>query len=109
MDPLDIASDPKSADTSPPDKPRHRGKAYWIKFAIRLVVLILVVGGIWYTVDGARDDFADKGFSPRNLNYGWLALACLFYLLGLLPACCFWRTTMVAMGQRPGWLPTIRA
>ncbi len=109
MDPPEIASAPKPTDTSPPDKPRKRGKAYWVKVAIRLIVLILVVGGIWHTVHGAREEFAAQGFSPRNLNYGWLAVAGLFYLLGSLPACCFWRSTMVAMGQRPSWLPTVRA
>jgi uncharacterized membrane protein YbhN (UPF0104 family) len=114
MEPPENARDPESLEShspvqSPADKPPKRGKAFWIKTAIRLIVLILVIGGIWYTVDGAREEFAAEGFSPRDLHYGWLAMAGLFYLVGSLPACCFWRSTMVAMGQRPGWLPTIRA
>jgi len=101
-------------DAAPPDGPpirsaRARSKAYWVKLAIRVAVLTLVVGGIWHTVAGARDEFAEKGFSLRNLHYGWLATAGFFYLLGSFPACCFWHRTLVAMGQRPRWLPTIRA
>ena len=109
MDPPEPPADSPPAEAPPTLAPRNRGKAYWVKVAIRLIVLTLVVAGIWHTVDGAREEFAAKGFSPRNLNYGWLAAAGLFYLLGSLPACCFWRSTMVAMGQRPRWLPTIRA
>lgn len=94
---------------SPPLRPR-RGKAYWIKVAIRVVVMTLVVGGIWRTVAGARQEFAAQdAFSLRELNYAWLAAAAVFYLLGSLPACCFWRSTLIAMGQSPRWLPTIRA
>jgi uncharacterized membrane protein YbhN (UPF0104 family) len=94
----------------PPSEPsRKRGNTYWVKVAVRIVVLSLVVGGIWHTVAGARDEFVASGFSPRNLNYGWLATAGLLYLLGSFPACCFWRSALVAMGQHPPWLQTIRA
>ncbi len=117
-----IGSNMDSAETSPPPLPdapmlnsppsqksRKRGRGYWVKVAVRVVVLSLVVGGIWNTVSGAREEFAAQGFSPRNLNYRWLAAAGVLYLLGSFPACCFWRSTLVAMGQRPAWLQTIRA
>ncbi|HJN13401.1 MAG TPA: YbhN family protein [Pirellulaceae bacterium] len=109
MDPPEPPSDSPPPDAPSTVAPHNQSKAYWGKVFIRVIVLTLVVGGIWHTVDGAREEFTAKGFSPRNLNYGWLAIAGLFYLSGSLPACCFWRSTLVAMGQHPRWLQTIRA
>ncbi len=107
MNHADVAAGAPDGPAPPGSRPR--GRTYWIKFAIRAIILTLVAGGIWHTVAGARDEFAEQGFSPRNLNFGWLFAAGLLYLVGSFPACLFWRRTLVAMGQQPAWLPTIRA
>ncbi|MDP7305259.1 MAG: hypothetical protein QGG09_19270, partial [Pirellulaceae bacterium] len=85
MDPPEPPSDSPPPDAPSTVAPHNQSKAYWGKVFIRVIVLTLVVGGIWHTVDGAREEFTAKGFSPRNLNYGWLAIAGLFYLSGSLP------------------------
>lgn len=90
------------------EKPR-RGAAFWLKTAIRAIVVVLVTWGIWRTVDGARDAFAASDFSVAQLHPGWLLVAGLCYLLGSLPMCLFWWSALWAMGQRPGLLQTVRA
>jgi glycosyltransferase 2 family protein len=82
---------------------------YWIKFVVRSLILALVAWGIWRTASGARDEFADKDIEWSELRFGWLAVAMLFYFIGMLPSCIFWWQTLCAMGQQPTFRETMRA
>ena len=74
-----------------------------------MIILLLVIWGIWRTVENARDDFAAADFSWRQIDVGWLLLAMIFYLIGMLPSCLFWWRTLWAMGQQPSFVETVRA
>lgn len=82
---------------------------YWIKFAVRALILILVAWGVWRTALNARGEFAREGIAWSEMRLGWLALAMLFYLIGMFPSCIFWWKTLQAMGQRPTFTETLRA
>ena len=83
--------------------------AYWIKFAVRVLILALVAWGVWRTALSARGEFAREGIAWRELRWEWLALAQVFYLVGMFPSCIFWWQTLRAMGQRPTFAETLRA
>lgn len=93
------------------DQPRKSKNRliFWLKMTIRLVILGLVTWGIWRTVDQARGEFADAQFSFAQVHAGWLVVAGLVYLLGMLPCCVFWQQTLRSMGQRPRFPITLRA
>jgi uncharacterized membrane protein YbhN (UPF0104 family) len=82
---------------------------YWFKFAVRLLILALVAWGAWRTTLSARGEFAREGISWKELRWEWLALAIVFYLVGMFPSCIFWWQTLRAMGQRPTFTETLRA
>ncbi|MDA1052427.1 MAG: lysylphosphatidylglycerol synthase transmembrane domain-containing protein [Planctomycetota bacterium] len=90
-------------------KGRKSRTTYWIKFAVRAVILALVAWGVWRTALKARGEFADKGVAWNELHWKWLGLAMLFYLVGMFPSCVFWWQTLRAMGQRPTFRETLRA
>ena len=90
-------------------KSRKSRATYWIKFAVRALILALVAWGVWRTALSARGEFAREGIAWNELRWGWLALAMLFYLVGMFPSCVFWWQTLRAMGQRPTIGETSRA
>jgi len=81
----------------------------WAKLLFRLTVLILVSVGIWRTVDKGLVDLRQRGFAFSEINLGWLAVAGLLYLAGMLPCWRFWHRTLRVMRQRPRWQETLRA
>jgi uncharacterized membrane protein YbhN (UPF0104 family) len=94
--------------TSEVTNQKSRAK-YWFKFAVRFLILALVAWGVWRTALSARGEFAREGISWSELRWEWLALAMVFYLVGMFPSCIFWWQTLRAMGQRPTFAETLRA
>jgi uncharacterized membrane protein YbhN (UPF0104 family) len=79
------------------------------KLVFRLLVLTLVGIGIWHTVVKAIDELQAKGFTLGQIQFGWLAVAALLYLAGLVPCWLFWHRTLRAMGQQPRRFESFRA
>ncbi|MBP90779.1 MAG: hypothetical protein CMJ64_29390 [Planctomycetaceae bacterium] len=90
-------------------EPTKRPIVFWIKLAVRAIIIALVVWGIWRTVANAKGEFADAGFQWTSLRFSWLFLAMVFYIVGMFPSCIFWWRVLQAMGQRPTLLETLRA
>jgi hypothetical protein len=80
-----------------------------LKLLFRVVVLILVTGGIWETVQQASNEFARHQFALEQVDLRWLCAAGLLYLVGLAPCGVFWHRTLWAMGQTPTWRESMRA
>jgi len=94
------------------NSPMPSGKTRLIRIAklvFRLLVLTLVGIGIWQTVRKAVDELQVQQFSWRQLQWGWVAASGLAYLAATAPCWVFWHRTLHAMGQRPGWLESLRA
>lgn len=89
--------------------PQRQRLLFWLKLFFRLTVFVLVMWGIWRTVDKSRGRFAESGIQLANLRYEWLAAAGSIYLLGTFLSCVFWQRTLEAMGQRPRFRQTVRA
>lgn len=89
--------------------PARRGKLFWIKFCLRILIIGLVALGIWRTWESSRDAFAASQFSLSQLDYRWLLLAAGCYLAGSFPMCVFWWNTLRALGQEPSFAATLRA
>lgn len=90
-------------------QPNNVNTKYWIKFAVRTLILALVAWGVWRTCISAKGEFAKGGIEWNELRFQWLAVAMLFYLVGMFPSCIFWWQTLHAMGQRPTFGETFRA
>lgn len=88
---------------------KKSNRKFWIKFAVRTLILALVAWGVWRTAKSAQGEFAREGVEWEQLRFDWLALAMLFYLIGMFPSSIFWWQTLHAMGQRPTLLETLRA
>ncbi len=57
----------------------------------------------------ANAQLAEAQFRLSDLDPWWLLLAGTLYLCGMIPSWLFWHRTLVAMGQRPSLLRTLRA
>jgi glycosyltransferase 2 family protein len=79
------------------------------KLVFRLTVLTLVGIGIWQTVRKALAELQVQQFSWRQVEFHWLAISGVVYLAATAPCWVFWHRTLQAMGQRPGWLESLRA
>ena len=79
------------------------------KLVFRLAVLTLVGIGIWQTVRKALAELQVQQFSWRQVEFHWLAISGVVYLAATAPCWVFWHRTLQAMGQRPGWLESLRA
>lgn len=89
-----------------------KGKSRLIRVAklvFRLAVLTLVGIGIWQTVRKALAELEVQQFSWRQVEFHWLAISGVVYLAATAPCWVFWQRTLQAMGQRPGWLESLRA
>ena len=78
-------------------------------WAIRTLILALVIWGIWRAVDQARSELTEYDFSFRKIQLGWLVVAGCLYFTGMLPMYWFWLRALRALGQHPGRLACLRA
>jgi uncharacterized membrane protein YbhN (UPF0104 family) len=74
--------------------------------AVKWGILLLILWAIRRTLYQA---WQQLGQAPWELAPGWLIVAGGLYLLGLLPAATFWYVGLRRLGQRPGWLQSLRA
>lgn len=81
----------------------------WLLLALKLLIVALVAAGIARELYKARDAFAQQQFSPADIDYRWLVLAGIVYLLGMLPMGLFWHVVLRALDQRPRLVETLRA
>ena len=82
------------------------GRKKWLKAAIKLLILGLVVWAVHGTLLDAWDQLGEH---PWHLQPGWLAIAGGLYLLGLLPAGLFWHRVLRVLGQEAQLGETLRA
>ena len=71
--------------------------------------MALVVYGIWHTLADAQEQFAAHKVNWTSLSIGWLLVAGLAYLAGMLPCWWFWHRVLHAMGARPRHRETLPA
>ena len=71
--------------------------------------MTLVVYGIWHTLADAGEQFATHRVRWTSLSVGWLIVAGLAYLAGMIPCWWFWHRVLHAMGARPRYLETLPA
>jgi len=78
----------------------------WLLFAVKLAIIALLVWGVRGTFSSGLEQLREHKvqFQP-----GWLVLSGVLYLLGMAPACLFWRRVLRVLGQEAGLLKTIRA
>lgn len=78
------------------------------RYVILGVKLAVVAAVAWWIVGTVRSEWGDLT-QIGTLRYGWLCAAALFYLVGLLPAGVFWYSTLRMLGQKVGFVETLRA
>jgi uncharacterized membrane protein YbhN (UPF0104 family) len=69
----------------------------------------LVLAGITWEVYKAKHAFAEHEFKFQDVDYRWLPVAGVAYLVGMLPMGLFWFAVMRALGQHPRLGETLRA
>lgn len=80
-------------------------RRWWLTL-LKLAVVVAVCVAVQGTVRDALDKLSAH---PWEMNYGWLALAGVFYAVAWLPVGWFWGRVLMAMGQPVEWLATLRA
>ena len=81
---------------------RHR----WWLLVLKIAVVALVVWGVHATV---RDELAKLRAQEWSIDWAWMIAAGLLYLLSLLPFGVYWHDILIAFGQNPGRVETLRA
>ncbi|MEE8453088.1 MAG: lysylphosphatidylglycerol synthase transmembrane domain-containing protein [Thermoguttaceae bacterium] len=86
--------------------PSKSNQKKWLKTAVKLLVVVIVLWAIRGTLLDAWDQM---GQYEWHLEPKWLAIAGGLYLLGLLPAGLFWHRVLRVLGQEAGLGETLRA
>jgi uncharacterized membrane protein YbhN (UPF0104 family) len=81
----------------------------WLKLLLNLAVIALVAAFVQRTAVAAWRDLRTGGWSPADLQWGFIALSAVSYSLGQLPSGIFWYRILHALGQRPRLGETLRA
>lgn len=84
----------------------NRKKKTWLRIAVQVAILALLVWGIRRYLSAALADMKDYQW---ELHPGWLVLSGVCYVLGLSPCVWFWRRLLSRFEQRPHPLHVIRA
>jgi uncharacterized membrane protein YbhN (UPF0104 family) len=79
------------------------------KQLLRLLVFAVVAYAVWRAVDQSHQSLIEIDVSLADIKVGWLAVAAVIYLIGMVPSWFFWQRTLVAMGQLPRLSETLRA
>ncbi|MBT4014064.1 MAG: UPF0104 family protein [Planctomycetaceae bacterium] len=82
---------------------------YHLKLYLRLAVVAVVIFWIEKTFREAGDEFSAAQFSVLNLDLLCVILAALCYMIGLLCFALFWHLTLLALGQRPTLVESLRS
>ncbi len=85
---------------------KNRKKKTWLRIAVQVAILALLVWGIRRYLSAALADMKDYQW---ELHPGWLVLSGVCYVLGLSPCVWFWRRLLSRFEQRPHPLHVIRA
>ena len=101
-----LASEQTELDAS--SAPQKSIKRYFT-LCIRLAVVVLVVIWIVKTFRDAGDKFTATHLSIGDLDLMCVLLSALSYLIGLACFGLFWHQALVAMGQRPTVLESLRS
>ena len=75
----------------------------------RLTLFVLVLAGIGWAVAKAFREMQSHAFDWSEVDAGGFLLACLCYILGMLPCWLYWHQTLRVMGQRPTRFESFRA
>jgi uncharacterized membrane protein YbhN (UPF0104 family) len=87
--------------------PDHRSNSRrWLLFAVKLLVVVLVVWFIRQTIVGAWNNLRAH---PRHVDWRWLAAAGWLYLFGSLFCGIFWHRILRTLGQRVSLTAALRA
>jgi uncharacterized membrane protein YbhN (UPF0104 family) len=79
-------------------------RKWWPLLKAILALAIVVMIGRQFMRDLSRPELWQRRLQP-----GWLVLSAVLYLLGLGCAAVYWYRLLVALGQQPVILPTLRA
>ena len=85
---------------------KRRKSRRWLLLAVKIGVVGLV---IWFVRRTIVEAWGQLGQYPWTFHAGWLALAGVLYLAGLVPPALFWFSCLRALGQRPHFGETVRA
>ncbi len=78
----------------------------WLVWALRALVLVLVCLGVSGTVRSALGQLRDYRW---DFDVWWMVASAVIYVAALAPMAWFMRQSLVALGERPGGLATLRA
>jgi len=84
-------------------------KRWWVMAGLRVVIVLLVVGGIARVVRDCRAEFQANPFSWNELSWGWIVVAAMLYFASLIPMGWFWFQLLRALGQPVGFYAVLRA
>ncbi len=76
---------------------------------MRILIVAIVAWGIWRTLQSAWADFEKEGFSLAEVQWSWLALSSLFFLIGMFPMALYWHYVLLSLEQRPRLSESLRA
>ena len=87
--------------------PDHRSNSRrWLLFAVKLLIVAVVVRFIRQTIAGAWEDLRKH---PRHVDWLWLVAAGWLYLFGSLFCGVFWHRILRTLGQRVTLTAALRA
>jgi len=86
--------------------PLSKRRRKWLMLAAKLTILALVAWFVRGTLVKAWDEIGQEQW---EFHFGWLALAGVLYLVGMLPAGLFWYRVLRVLGQEAELGETLRA
>ena len=103
--------------TSSPQQPFivRLGSSKRLRWLFWTAVVVSLIIGMTYTAFAAWKDLQELQSSENRwiqwgaVDFTWLSLAGVLYLIGQLPCGFFWHRVLIAMGQRPRLVETMRA
>jgi glycosyltransferase 2 family protein len=101
-----LASEQTKLDAS--SAPQKSNKRYF-KLCIRLAIVVLVVIWIIKAFRDADDKFTATQLSIGDMDLLFVGLSALSYIIGLACFGLFWHRALLAMGQRPTVLESLRS
>lgn len=90
----------------PPGQTKARRLSRWLWTLANWAIIVIVFWAIRRTL---LEAWRELGQAQWQWSAGWLGVAGLSYLLGLLPAAIFWYLTLHRLGQRPRLIRTCLA
>jgi glycosyltransferase 2 family protein len=76
---------------------------------VRIVLTVIVIAAVYWSFKRGLIEIDQEGFDLRDVDLGWVGVACVCYMMGNVCAWYYWQLVLRSMHQQVTWKSSFQA